>query len=127
MQFDKQNRTWVKKFADAFAGTWKGVRDQKSFLVHIPAAIVAIALAAAFNIDVIEWIIIVICICSVLVAELLNSALEHLAKAVTDQYNEHIKTSLNIASGAVLVSAFGSVVCGAIIFCPKIWGMLFVN
>ena len=127
MQFEKQNRTWVKKFADAFAGIWKGARDQKSFLVHIPAAIVAIALAAAFKIDVSKWIIIVICICCVLVAELLNSALEQMAKAVTDEYNEHVKTSLNIASGAVLVSAFGAAVCGAIIFCPKIWGMLFVN
>ena len=121
MPFEKPNRSWIRKFADAFAGCWVGILRQKSFLVHFVFAIAVLILGAIFRISTIEWLVVVLCITGVLVAEMLNSSVERLAKAVTDEFNDHVKDSLNIASGAVLIAALGSVVCGLVIFGPRLW------
>lgn len=127
MPFEKRNRSWVRKFADAFAGCWVGIRGQKSFLVHFVFTAAVLILGTIFRISTIEWLVIVLCITSVLVAEMFNSSVERLAKAVTDEFDDHVKDGLNIASGAVLIAAIGSVVCGLVIFGPRLWNAITSN
>ena len=48
-------------------------------------------------------------------AELFNSALEQLAKAITKEEDPHVRNGLDIASGAVLVAAIGAAVIGLLV------------
>jgi diacylglycerol kinase len=121
MKFENRNRNWSKKFADAFSGVWHGVVGQKSFLVHVPFAIAVIALGFFFQIEQTHWLFVAWSIGAVFAAELFNSAIEELAKAVTDEENDRLRMSLNIAGGAVLVTSLTAVVCGLTIFFPKFW------
>jgi diacylglycerol kinase (ATP) len=61
----------------------------------------------------------VLCITVVQAAELFNSALECLAKAIDTNHNPHIADALDLAGGAVLVTAIGAATVGAIVFVAR--------
>ncbi len=111
-----RERYWPEKFRSAFRGLKEGVRGQSSFFVHFFAAAAVIMAAAMLGMNLREWCLLLLCITIVLVAEMFNSALESLAKAVTDQLDPHVGRALNIGSAAVLIAAIGASVVGTIIF-----------
>ena len=106
---------WVQKFRNAFHGAWIEACEDRSFRVHFAGAAVVVACAAALGVTPIEWCLLLLCITGVLVAELFNSALESLAKAITDEHHPRIGAALDIGSAAVLVAAIGASIIGAII------------
>ena len=120
MPFDPPRRSWLKKFTDAFQGLLLGVVGQSSFVVHLVCAAVVVAMGVWLDASPTEWLVLALCITLVLTAEMFNSALERLAKALDDDHNPHLADGLNIASAAVLIAALGTAVAGAIIFVPKI-------
>lgn len=68
-----------------------------------------------------EWIAVTFAIGSVLAAEAFNSAIEALADRVNESYDEAIKRTKDLASGAVLLLAIAAAVVGLIIFVPKLF------
>jgi diacylglycerol kinase len=110
------SRPWKQKFADAFRGLREGVRGGSSFVAHFVIAAAVLAAAAALRMDAAQWGVLLLCIAGVLAAEMFNSALERMARAITDQKNPHIRDALDIASGAVLTAAFGSIAVGVVVF-----------
>jgi diacylglycerol kinase (ATP) len=105
-------------FRDAFRGVREGVLGERAFAVHLPVAVAVVAAAVFFDVTPIQWLVLVLCITLVIAAELFNSALERMAKAVTAERNVHIGAALDIAAGAVLCTAIGAAICGLIIFAP---------
>jgi diacylglycerol kinase len=65
-----------------------------------------------------------LCITVVLTAEMFNSALESMAKAITGQSDPHLGNSLDIGSGAVLLASLGAAIVGSIIFIARLGAML---
>ena len=110
------SRPWKRKFADAFRGLREGVRGGSSFSAHFAAAAAVFALAAALRLDAASWCILLLCVAGVLAAEMFNSALESLARAITTEEHPHLRDALDIASGAVLTAAFGSIAVGFVLF-----------
>ena len=107
--------SWKRKFGHAFRGQKLGFRGESSFFVHFFATAMVVVTAATLGADRIDWCLLVLCITLVLTAEMLNSAIERLAKAVDQNYNAFIRDTLDIASGAVLTVAYGTAVVGVII------------
>lgn len=116
-------RTWRRKFQDAFRGIKTGVRGQSSFFVHFFVAAIVIAAGVVLRVSLVEWSLLAIAIFGVLAAEMFNSALESLAKAVTDQHHPHLGRALDIGSGAVLLAACGAVTIGLLVFAHRLWVM----
>lgn len=114
--FQPTERTWRAKFRDAFLGMGLGVRGQSSFRVHLVCAALVILAGAVLQISRLEWCLALLCITAVLAAELFNSALERMAKAIDRRHNADLGAALDIASGAVLVTAVGAAAVGAAIF-----------
>ena len=114
-QAEERNSSWITKFKNAIRGVRVGMRGGKtnSFFVHIPAAVSVLLLPIVISLDFREYLILVLCAGAVIVCELFNSSLEKLAQAITREHNEQIRDALDIASGAVFVSSFFSlmVVC----------------
>ena len=110
------SRPWKQKFADAFRGLRDGVRGESSFAVHFVVAAVVMLAAAVLRMDAVQWGVLLLCIAGVLAAEMFNSALESLARAITREENPHVRDALDIASGAVLTAAFGSIAVGIALF-----------
>ncbi|MCA9148037.1 MAG: diacylglycerol kinase [Planctomycetales bacterium] len=106
---------WQGKFLCAFRGLRVGSRGQSSFFVHLPMSCFVLAAAAQLRVTTIEWCVLVLCITGVLSTELMNAALESMARAITDEFHPEIRDALDIAAAAVLVAAIGAVVIGTLI------------
>ena len=73
-----------------------------------------------FKLSYIELSIILIMIAIVLTLEIINTIIENIMDFLCKNYNFKVKIIKDMASGAVLVSAFISVIVGYLIFVPKI-------
>jgi diacylglycerol kinase len=114
------SRSWPAKFRDAFRGLWLAVRSERSFAVHLPMAAAVIVAAALLRVGLTEWCLLGLCITAVLAAEAFNTAVERLAQEIDGQHNSGIAAALDIASGAVLVTALGSAAVGGTIFVHRL-------
>lgn len=120
-----RERSWARKFRDAFRGVKEGVRGQSSFFVHFFMAAAVILTAIVLGVRSFwEWSLVSLCIALVMAAEMFNSALESLARAITDQNDPHVERALNIGSAAVLVAAIGAAVVGSLVFVNRLATML---
>lgn len=119
--FQHLPRSWWQKFAAAARGLGQGIQGQSSFLVHIPAAIAVLGLATYLALPLVHWCLLLLCVSTVLAAELFNSSLERLARSITDQFNTDIEAALNIASAAVLTLAITAALVGGVIFLHAFW------
>ncbi len=116
---------WYAKFRNAFRGVGLGIRGESSFKVHFFFAAAVLAAAAALRLpDLRQWCILLLCITLVLTAELFNSALERMARAVSDREDKNLGAALDIGSAAVLVASFGAAAVGAAIFLARLGDLL---
>jgi len=95
------------------------VRGQVSFLVHFVMAGLVLLAAALLRAERTEWCVLLLCITIVLAAEMFNSALEHLARAVDRSENRHLGSALDIGSAAVLTAAMGASVVGSLVLASR--------
>lgn len=109
-------RHWIEKFRVAFRGIAVGAAGQSSFLVHSTISIAVFSLAFLLGCTLLQWCVLLLCIAIVLTAELANSSVEHLARGLCHDRNEHVGNALDIASGAVLVASIFSAIIGILIF-----------
>lgn len=111
---------WVNKFRCAFRGLGFGIAGQSSFYVHIPIAMAVLALAALLHCSAVQWCVLVLCIALVWSLELMNSAVEFLARGLCDHQNPWVGKALDTASAAVLVASICSAVAGMIVFATQV-------
>jgi diacylglycerol kinase len=123
-QLPSNETSWVRKFRDAFRGLKAGVRGQSSFFVHFFMAAAVIVAGIVLGVNLIEWCVLLLCITVVLAAEMFNSALESMAKAITGESDPHLGNSLDIGSAAVLVASIGAAIVGSIIFINRLGSIL---
>ncbi len=116
-------RTWSKKFRDAFRGVKWGIRGQTSYFAHLFMAAVVVAAAVLLKVGVGEWCVLLLCITGVLTAEMFNSALEALARAITREHDPALGEGLDMAAAAVLMAAIGSALIGTMVFIHRL-GMM---
>lgn len=112
---------WPRKFSDAARGVKVAVRTELSFYVHLLVTALVVITAITLGLSKLSWCVLAICITGVLTAELFNSAIERLARAITEETNPHLRDALDMASGAVLVAAIGASIVGLIVLGVPLW------
>jgi diacylglycerol kinase len=110
----------IKSFGHALTGISDLIRSEPNTTIHLSATICAIIAGILFRISKPEWCIILIVIALVWVAEAFNTAIEKLTDHLFPEYHETARFVKDVASGAVLVCAIAALVCGLIIFLPKL-------
>jgi diacylglycerol kinase len=116
----RPNRSWAKKFRDAFRGVAVGVRGERSFRVHFVATVAVIVAGLLMGVARLEWCLLVLSIAVVLTAEMFNSALERMSRAITEEHDSHLADALDAGSAAVLLAAIGAAVVGGIVFLNRL-------
>lgn len=111
---------FIQSLQYALTGIATFFRHETNGQIQLCAAIIAVILGWMLQIDIMEWLVVVLCIIVVLTLEMINTAIEKLCDIVHPGYHPQIKIIKDIAAGAVLMAAIGSVIAGAIIFLPKI-------
>lgn len=108
----------IRSFKYAFRGIWVLVQSQHNAWIHALATVIVVITGLFFHISVPEWCWLILVMMLVWVAEALNTAIEFLADATVAEYHPLIEKVKDIAAGAVLITAIGAVIIGALIFYP---------
>jgi diacylglycerol kinase (ATP) len=109
-----------KSIGHALRGIRKFFIQEPNALIHLAGSIGVVAVAFYLKVSMIEFSILILSIGFVWVAELFNTAIEEIMNFVSPEYHPKTKLIKDIAAGAVLVAALGSLITGAIIFGSKI-------
>lgn len=110
----------INSFKYAFTGIVTSFKTEQNMKIHILIMILIIIAGIVLKISSLDWIILVIMFALVISAELFNTTIETVVDMITMEKNEKAKIAKDVAAGAVLVLAIGSVIVGLIIFIPKI-------
>lgn len=97
--------------------------EEHNSRIHIAIVIVVVTAGFLLKISNTEWLVICILIALVFSLEIINSAIENICDYISPQWNEVIKKVKDPAAAAVFVSSVISVICGAIIFLPKLYNL----
>ena len=111
----------LKSFQYALAGLWTLIKTQPNARIHLLATLVVVLAGGWIGLSGRDWLWITIAIVLVWAAEAFNTALELLADAVHPDHHPLIQRAKDVAAAAVLISAIGAAVMGAIIFLPRLF------
>ena len=104
----------------AVAGIVEMLRSQHNAWVHLVASVVVIVAGWLYGVSATQWCFLILVMMAVWVAEALNTAFELLCDVASPEFHPLVKKSKDVAAGAVLLSAVGAAVVGAIVFVPFI-------
>ncbi|MBK9525957.1 MAG: diacylglycerol kinase family protein [Bacteroidetes bacterium] len=113
-------KSFLGSFKPAIAGLAAAYRSQFNMRFHVAVTVLVLAASFYFQLAPLEWCVILFCIGSVIVAELLNTSLEVTVDIASPQIQEKAGLAKDIAAAAVLIAAIMSVIIGLIIFIPRI-------
>jgi diacylglycerol kinase (ATP) len=108
----------IRSFKFAFIGIWTMLKSQHNAWIHTCATVAVIAAGLYFGVSPSEWCWLVLAIIAVWTAEALNTAFEFLADVASPEFHPLVKNSKDVAAGAVLISAIGSVIIGLLVLGP---------
>lgn len=111
----------LQSFIHAFNGLKILLKEEHNARIHVAVSLLVIILGFILGISFVEWLVVCILIGLVLAMEIINSAIENICDYVSPQWNEYIKKAKDLSAAAVFVCAIISVICGIIIFLPKLW------
>jgi diacylglycerol kinase (ATP) len=100
----------------AFEGIIHVLRTQRNMRIHFLAAIVVLILAIVVGVQEFELLALLIAISFVLIAEMLNSAIEGAIDVATTSFDPMAKLAKDVAAGAVLIATVNAVAVGYIVF-----------
>jgi len=113
-----------KKQLKSFTFAWKGILTcaghEQNITFHLIAAIIVLAAGFCFGISRTEWMVVMLCIGTVIAAELFNSAIERLVDMVSPEWEKTAGEVKDIAAGAVLLTAIAAAIVGMIVFLPYV-------
>lgn len=104
-----KNRPFRHRMGFALSGITSTLRTENSFRTQVLAAIAIGAVVVWLRPAPVWWAIIALTIAVVLAAELLNTAIEHLADHLHPERHPGIKSVKDCAAAAVLVASLGAV------------------
>ena len=112
-------------FYFALQGINYALKTQRNFKIHLGMATAAILLSFYLRIALTEWVAIIALIGLVLFAELMNTAMELCVDWLSQgKYIKAVRHIKDVAAGAVFITAFSALICGLIIFIPKLFVLL---
>jgi diacylglycerol kinase len=103
-----------KGIADLFSGR------HPNAMVHLMAVVSVCIAGYFFKISTSEWLALILCFIAVITLEAMNSAIEYVVDLASPEFHPLAKKAKDMAAGAVLLAAIGTVVIAAIIFLPKL-------
>lgn len=107
-------------FKYAFSGICSAYISEQNLKIHTIIACLVVILGFLVKINYVEWLVCLVLIALVLMAEFFNTALEYVVDLISPEIHPLAKAAKDTASAGVLMMAIISAVIGLIIFVPKI-------
>lgn len=114
----------VRKLIDSFNYAVSGIiytlKTQRNMRIHYSAAILVLFLSLFLNFTKIELLILFFTISLVIIAEMINTAIEKAIDIITEAYNPLAEIAKNVAAGAVLIAAINAIIVAYLLFFDRV-------
>jgi diacylglycerol kinase len=120
---EKRTFSWKKRaasFGYAFQGIIALFRTEHNAWIHGGLTVAALLLSILLKISKTEFILLIIAMTLVWMAEIINTAIEKSMDLISTEKHPQIGLVKDLSAAAVLVSAVAALIIGTIIFLPKL-------
>jgi diacylglycerol kinase (ATP) len=107
-------------FTWAFEGIVYVLRTQRNMRIHMAAGFVALMLALLLGVTRLEFIAVLGAVSLVLIAEMVNTAIEAAIDALVTHYHPLVKVAKDVSAGAVLVATANALAVAYLVFYSNI-------
>jgi diacylglycerol kinase (ATP) len=116
----RRRNSILESFNYAVEGIIHVLRTHRNMRIHFAAAVVVLVLALVLGVDRIELVVLLLSVAFVLVAEMVNSAIEAAIDVATSSFDPLAKLAKDIAAGAVLIASVNAIVVGYLVFSAQV-------
>ncbi|MGI6425399.1 MAG: diacylglycerol kinase [Tepidanaerobacteraceae bacterium] len=116
----KRSRTLLESFMYAISGILYTLRTQRNIRIHFLTTILVLLLSWLMNLRALELLLVIVAITLVIVAEMINTAIETVVDMYTKEYHPLAEVAKNVAAGAVLITVLNAIVIGYYVFLKKL-------
>ena len=109
----------IESFNFAFEGIIHVLRTQRNMRIHFAVAIAVLVAAVAIGVSRMELVVLMLSIAFVLIAEMINTAIEGVVDVSTTSFDPNAKLAKDIAAGAVLIASINAIAIGYLVFAGK--------
>ena len=109
-----------RSFKAAFEGIASTYKKEQNIKIHTIISFIVILGGFIFKINYIEWLVCLVLIGFMLMAEFFNTAIEYVVDLASPEIHPLAKAAKDTASAGVLMMAIISALIGCVIFIPKI-------
>ena len=111
-----RRQSLFQSFNYATEGVVHALRTQRNLWIHFMIAAGVLVAAVAFGVSKVELMVLLVAITFVLVAELVNTAIEATVDVASTSFDPMAKLAKDIAAGAVLIATLNAVAVGYLVF-----------
>jgi diacylglycerol kinase (ATP) len=104
----------------AFEGVIHVLRTERNMRIHFAVATIVLILAFSYGVTKLELMALLVAISFVLIAEMVNTAIEATIDLSTTSFDPLAKMAKDIVAGAVLIAAVNAVVIGYLVFADRL-------
>ncbi len=116
----KRAENLKESFRYAFQGLVYALATQRNLRLHFFTAAAVMVLGWILNLPKREFIVVLAAIMVVMVAEMMNTAVEAVVDLASPEIHPLAQTAKDVAAGAVLLAASGAALLGLWVFLPRI-------
>ena len=110
----------VESFNFAFEGVIHVLRTQRNMRIHFLLAVIVLVWALFAGVTKLELIALLLAISFVLIAEMVNTAIEAAIDVATTSFDPMAKLAKDIAAGSVLIAAVNAIAVGYLVFSGEV-------
>jgi len=118
----KRKRSFLHSLNNAVEGFIHVLRHERNMRVHFLFASLILLTAVFLGVQRVDWLILCVATCLVLMAEMINTAIEEMLNLLHPKYHATVGLVKDISAGMVLVSVANALILGFFIF-SKYWGI----
>lgn len=120
---DKIKTRGFKRFTNSIKNSLNGLiyayLNEQSLTLHAVLTIIVLISGFYFHISKMQWAILVVVMAIIMIAELLNTAIEAVVDMVTDKYHPLAKIAKDCASAAAFIASVLAIGLYLYVFVPK--------
>lgn len=110
----------IKSFNYAVEGIIYTLKKERNMKIHFFIAFLVLISSLFFNFDRIEFLMLFFTISLVMVAEMMNTAIEKVIDLYTDEFHPLAKISKDVAAGAVLIASVNALIVAYLLFFDRV-------
>jgi len=109
-------KRFIKSLSYALAGIRVAVAEQRNIQIHLTILLLVIAAGLFMDINLNEWLAVILAAAIVISTEMINTAIEKVVDLASPQIHPLAKQAKDIAAGAVLIAVCFAVIIGLLVF-----------